>query len=250
MSASLLTCLLKASINHEKICESFSKALNSVSENIIECQAELEIFRTKPVLEKVADLYAHIFKFLASVMDWIMQRRIKRMLKSFNENLYDKYEAEINAINAMSASIRNLVAQASRAEVRAIRMGVHGLGRDIRIGLQGQARQQAELDYHATRFHTELSEARSERRALQEQGKEVKALLGQLNSLLQQNAVIWVQGSESATPPPQRIEFLGGDGLGYGQVISLFELRLQAQSQLMHTNSPGNQLSWLRSSCP
>lgn len=72
------------------------------------------------------DLYAHIFLFLTSTMDWLIEKRYKRMLDSFNENFSKRFDDEVNVIKHKGELIRNLAAQSSRAELRATRLTVGG----------------------------------------------------------------------------------------------------------------------------
>ncbi|KEZ43260.1 hypothetical protein SAPIO_CDS4959 [Scedosporium apiospermum] len=148
-----LNAMIQASMNHERIAEDLADALSSIGEHVSSCQVEMEIFQTKAMLEKVADLYAHIFLFLSGFMDWIMRKRRKRLLDSFNEKAVTRFESDIKAINDKAAAIRHHVEQSSRAEVREIRLTaegtqlcVDGMARDIRVGLEGMARHQAEME--------------------------------------------------------------------------------------------------------
>ncbi|KAK4184800.1 hypothetical protein QBC35DRAFT_440674 [Podospora australis] len=190
--AGSLNAIIKASANHERVAEVLAESLCAISENVAECQAELEIFRTPTMLEKVADLYAHIFVFLSTYMDWMMRKRARRLLDSFNENFAREFELDIKKINDKSTMIRNLVAQSSRAEVRVTRLHVEDIKRDIRVGREGDARHRAEMEYFAAAIERELMIARQERRELQEGGRQVKELTAQLTRLLQEPAMAWI----------------------------------------------------------
>lgn len=193
-----LTEFNQASVNHERIAEGLATALVAISENVAECQAELQLFQTEAVAEKVSDLYAHVFIFLSSYMDWMMRKRATRLLDSFNENLFRKFELDIQKINERSAAIRNLVAQSSRAELRETRLHVESLVRDFRVGQEGEARHRAEMEYFAARIERELDMTRKERMQLEEEGRQVKELAAQLTHLLQERALQWV-GDERAS---------------------------------------------------
>ncbi|KAK1831671.1 hypothetical protein QBC39DRAFT_306301 [Podospora conica] len=188
-----LNSIIKASVNHERVAEQLSEALCAISENVAECQAELEIFRTPAMLEKVGDLYAHIFLFLSSYMDWMMRKRATRLLDSFNENLSAKFELDIKKIHDLSTGIRNLVAQSSRAEIRATRLQVEDLAKDHRVGQEGSARHQAEMEHFAARLEQELIMARKERQELVEEGRHFKELTSRLTYMLQERAATWVR---------------------------------------------------------
>ncbi|KAK4167748.1 hypothetical protein QBC43DRAFT_285639 [Cladorrhinum sp. PSN259] len=184
-----LTAIINASVNHERVAEELAEALCTISENVAECQAELEIFRTTAMLERVADLYAHVFIFLSSYMDWAMRKRATRLLDSFNENLFRKFEPDIKKITDRSDLIRRLVAQSSRAEVRVTRLHVEDLKRDLRIGQEGQARHHAEMEYFAAGIERELIASRQERRELKGQ---VKQLTAKLTHMLEERATAWL----------------------------------------------------------
>lgn len=195
---------VQASVNHECVAEQLSEALCAISENIAECQAELEIFRTPAMLEKVGDLYAHIFVFFSSYMDWMMRKRAKRLLDSFNENLSRKFELDIKKIHERSTVIRNLVAQSSRAEIRATRLQVEEFTRDFRVGQQGSARHHAEMEYFAARIEQELIMSRKERRELKEEGRQVKELTSRLTHMLQERATTWIRDQHLRAVPKLR----------------------------------------------
>lgn len=195
---------IQASVNHECVAEQLSEALCAISENIAECQAELEIFRTPSMLEKVGDLYAHIFIFFSSYMDWMMRKRAKRLLDSFNENLSRKFELDIKKIHERSTAIRNLVAQSSRAEIRATRLHVEEFTRDFRVGQQGSARHHAEMEYFAARIEQELIMSRKERRELKEEGRQVKELTSRLTHMLQERATTWIRDQHLRAVPKLR----------------------------------------------
>jgi hypothetical protein len=192
----------QASVNHEKIAESLSEALCQIGEHIVWCKSELELFQTAAMLELVADLYAHILLFLSGTMDWIMEKRRKRLLDSFNENFRLRFDHEIANIKQKSERIRNLAEQSSRAELRVTRLTLEDLGQDIRIGLEGDARHRAEMKVFAERIEQELLEAGREREQLREERRQ---LAGFLKHMLQDNAMSSFQARRNAFGPLQLI---------------------------------------------
>ena len=150
------------------------------------------------MLELVADLYSHIFLFLSGTMDWIMEKRYKRMLDSFNENFKKRFDDEIANIRHKAERIQKLAAQSSRAELRATRLTVEELGRDIRIGLEGDARHRAELSNLAERMEKELLEAGKEREQMR---RERWQLAAYLKHMLQEGAVRSLQAKHTSYIP-------------------------------------------------
>ncbi|KZL69634.1 phytanoyl- dioxygenase family protein [Colletotrichum incanum] len=144
-----LNVVIHASANHEKVVEGLSEALCTIGEYVNDCATDQELFRTEDMQKLIADLYSHIFLFLTSVMDWMMKKRRRRLLDSFNEDLPSVFENDLEKIKAISNRIRNLAAQSSRAEARSTRLTLEELAKDVRIGLEGERRHQAEMRHHA-----------------------------------------------------------------------------------------------------
>ncbi|KAI3321962.1 hypothetical protein HD806DRAFT_502412 [Xylariaceae sp. AK1471] len=190
--AGTLNVIIQASVNHERIAEGLSESFCTISEYVVDCQTELEMFRTKAMMELIADLYAHIFVFLSDVMEWITEKRRKRLLDSFNENFNRKFEDQIEAIRNKSDRIKNLAAQSSRAEQRVSRLEVEDLARDVRVGLVSEARRHAEVAYMAEILERELSESRKERQLLRDDTQNFKRLGEKIINMLQDKAMSWI----------------------------------------------------------
>lgn len=142
--------------------------------------------------ESIADLYANIFLFLASIMDWISEKRFKRLLDSFSDSLTQRFDDEIKRIERKAEFVRLQAAQNSRAELRVTRLELGDLGRDVRIGLEANERYQAELLYHAQRNARILEEMQQRTRKLEEGGWQVVApLVNAVKLLLENNASVW-----------------------------------------------------------
>jgi hypothetical protein len=199
--------MLQASVNHERIAEGLSEALCGMSEGFKDSQTELDLFPTMEMKKCVADLYAHIFLFLSDVLDWFMERSRKRTLKSFNGNLRDDLQAEIQKIRYKSDAIRNLGAQSSRAELRDLRVSTEAARQDLRLGLTGAERHHAEVARELQKLRREIAE----RVVLREEDglKFQKQLANNLLSLLQDKALIYIQDThaknEGKSSSPHRL---------------------------------------------
>lgn len=150
-------------MNHEAIAEDLASSLCQISEHIIWCQAELELFHTNFMLELIVDLYAHIFLFLGSIMDWIMEKRYRRMLDSFNENFNKRFSGELGNIIHKAETLRRRAEYSSRAELRSMRLDLEELRRDFRVGLEGNARHLAERHHFEEQMIREALEAQKDR---------------------------------------------------------------------------------------
>ncbi|KAL8365015.1 hypothetical protein RB595_004025 [Gaeumannomyces hyphopodioides] len=148
-----LNAIIRASVNHEKVAESLGAAFHDISEQVADVKADLEMYPTEEMLALVAELYAHVFLFLNSLMDWMMETRAKRLLKSFNDNLGQKFQLDVRRIGSVAQRINMRAGQCSRAEVRTMR---EDMERDRRLGLQGEERRRAEIEDREERRAQEL----------------------------------------------------------------------------------------------
>jgi hypothetical protein len=70
----------------------------------------------------VVDLYVHIFLFLTDIIDWHTRKRWKRTSDSFNENLLETFEGEIQNIKHKSKAILRQAKQGVAAGQRVARL--------------------------------------------------------------------------------------------------------------------------------
>lgn len=146
----------------------------------------------------IADLYAHIFLLLTSVMDWMMKKRRKRLLDSFNEDLPTVFENELEKIKRVAERVRNLAAQNSRAEARSARLTLEETARDIRVGLEGERRHQAEMKHYAESILREQTRS-SNLWTVDKQQQLVENIVG----LLEERAMGWLETFRTPQNPSQ-----------------------------------------------
>ncbi|KUI53386.1 hypothetical protein VP1G_00696 [Cytospora mali] len=199
-----LNAIIKASANHEKIAEGFAEGLCTISEHIEEVATHLKLLPTEDVIKLVVDLYEHVFLFLSGVMDWIMKKRSRRLLDSFTENFNDQFRDELNNINKKAARIRNIASQGAMAEGRVTRLVLEGLDRDIRLGLEGDMRHQAEMRLFAERIESRLTKAEEDRSL---EFERMKNLGGSVVILLEAYAAKWLQAGGLAPSAPSTPSF-------------------------------------------
>ncbi|KAL1605009.1 hypothetical protein SLS60_004552 [Paraconiothyrium brasiliense] len=156
--------ILEASANHEAIAEELSQALTTISEHVADCDIELELFKTEEMQRAIADLYAHIFLFLNDTLAWFTEKRRRRLLDSMNENFLQRFEAETENIVRKSEHTKRKAAQMSMAEQRVTRLTLEESSKDLRVGLEGVLRENAETKYYARQFADQFEMQRKEQR--------------------------------------------------------------------------------------
>lgn len=142
------------------------------------------------MLKLVTDLYEHVFLFLSSVMDWIMEKRFRRLLESFSDNFNERFESEIRKINKKAERIRTFATQSLMAEGRVTRLLVEGLDRDIRLGLDGDERHKADMQLFAERIEQQLLKVEENQRS---QHENMLKLGGAVVVLLETDASNWLE---------------------------------------------------------
>jgi hypothetical protein len=124
----------------------------------------MELFRTEEMQRAIADLYAHIFLFLNDTLAWFTKKRRRRLLDSMNEKFLQEFAAEIDNLVRKSERIKRRAAQMSMAEQRVTRLTLEESSKDLRLGLEGILRENAETKYYAQHFADRLEVQRREQR--------------------------------------------------------------------------------------
>lgn len=93
-----------------------------------------------------------------------------------------RFEEDIVLIKSKSAALRNSATQSSRPELRATRLSVKEMKRDLRLGFGGEVQYLREKEYYDRKLEQELRETRKD---LREQGKRFERLLDYTQFMLQ-----------------------------------------------------------------
>ena len=121
-----------------------SRALLEITEAVAVCAKECALYSTEASISGIARLYASIFCFLRNAIEWYTKKSSKRLLSSFREDFYDKFEDQIANIKQQSALINREAQHASHSELRYMRLRFANFERNMGIGLQGLEREAAE----------------------------------------------------------------------------------------------------------
>lgn len=175
-------------MNHKRTAEVLDEALSEICDNVADCVDNAELFPTPELIDKIADLYAHVFVFLSSYMDYLMRKRRTRFMDSFNENSSQNFDTERTRIRSKVSVIRSMVKRGHYAEGRDTRLTVQQMAQDMRVGQEGNERHQAEMRDYAARLERELAHSRRERRELT--GR-VAQLGFRIENLLENQAFEW-----------------------------------------------------------
>jgi len=82
----------------------------------------VKLMNVEDMRQAIGTLYSHIFHFLKSAMEWYQSKSLKKVLNSFNESFYDKFEEQIVKIKSLSEWLQKKGNLKSRAELRDLRL--------------------------------------------------------------------------------------------------------------------------------
>ena len=184
---------MKASANYEKIAAGLSRALLDITEVVAVCAKECALYATKAFIGSIATLYAHIFCFLRNAIEWYTKRSSRRLLSSFKEDFYEKFEDQIANIKHISASINREAQHASNSEVRYMRLRLAKFEQSVGIGLQGLERDAAERRKREERAAEEKArELKQIRMLLADQPRMLHLVAHEVKALLQGQASVFL----------------------------------------------------------
>ncbi|KAK8000454.1 hypothetical protein PG990_013054 [Apiospora arundinis] len=176
---------------------SLSAALSTITDHVAECQVKLELYETREMKEAVVRLYADIFLLLSDLMDHLAKTRLRRLLDSFNEDLYKRYEQQISGITSQATKIQSLAGHGTMAEVRAIKLQLNNMEHNMIAGLGGEDRLRAEFNAANDRRDAELLEAIRQRDPLVER-QCLDYLAGKVVRMLEDKALEAVKDRRAA----------------------------------------------------
>ncbi|KAK2802559.1 hypothetical protein FQN51_004351 [Onygenales sp. PD_10] len=87
-----------AAKNHEEIAETLSSSVADISDKVARCSDLVLIIKTRRLREQLANIYACMFEFYHSVIEWYLQPKSSRAKGSFNENLKAKFDKAMHDI--------------------------------------------------------------------------------------------------------------------------------------------------------
>lgn len=101
----LFTCF-QASSNYSRITESFAKGIIDINDAVATVQRQILAYNSNTHLQQLAmRLYTQIFAYLVKFMTWFQERSAKRLLHSFNESLYKRFQDDLDEIRKISGLI-------------------------------------------------------------------------------------------------------------------------------------------------
>lgn len=116
-SVSLLT-VLEAVVEHENICTTIVVALCDVADSLPRVELAAALYPTDIMRQAIAQLYAHIVRFLIRALKWFEEGKLAHAIHSITKPASLRYADIIKEIQRETQSITNQAISSSQAEQR------------------------------------------------------------------------------------------------------------------------------------
>ena len=93
----------------------------------------------------IARFYVATFLFYGDALRWFQSSSLKKMWHSLDDSFSERFKKPLADIQRLSKLVQRATSTGSGAELRVTRLAVERIDEDIRVGLEGIARENAEL---------------------------------------------------------------------------------------------------------
>jgi hypothetical protein len=114
--------LVRASLTHQKTAEVLAKSLADMSEELDFDAREAALFPTVEMVRLVRELYANVFRFLRTAMEWYHSKNHRKLLDSLASDRPRQFSDQLEQVKRLSYNIVRVGNLATKAENRDIRL--------------------------------------------------------------------------------------------------------------------------------
>ena len=109
-----------------------SRSVAEISDKVATCSNVITIVKTSRARRKLADIYATMFRFYQNAIEWYLQSKFGRFIRSFNENLVKQFEETKKELEDSIGELYREAAIANTAMITMINGKVHSLEAEVR----------------------------------------------------------------------------------------------------------------------
>jgi len=109
-----------------------SRSVADISDKVATCSNVITIVKTSRARRKLADIYATMFRFYQNAIEWYLQSKFGRFIRSFNENLVKQFEETKKELEDSIGELYREAAIANTAMITMINGKVHSLEAEVR----------------------------------------------------------------------------------------------------------------------
>ncbi|KAH7142221.1 hypothetical protein EDB81DRAFT_948357 [Dactylonectria macrodidyma] len=131
-------------LNHEATISTLADGLTQVATALPRTGLSLILYPTPRMKRAVAQLYAHIIKFLLRAKSWYEEHWLKHVWHSLSRPVELRFTGLLSDIESLSVAVDNLAAHGSRAEQREMHQKVDFSNTEL-VTLRGEVRVAQEM---------------------------------------------------------------------------------------------------------
>ena len=139
-------------MSHRQNIADLAQALKAINDEAHACIADTELVQSEATSEAIAKLYTNIFLFYGDAIKWYQSSSPAKVWHSLDQNFSSRFAQPLAEIKRLSGLVQRATIRGSGAETRFTRLAVENVTEDLRAGLQGLARETAEI----RRFREEI----------------------------------------------------------------------------------------------
>ena len=139
-------------MSHRQNIADLAQALKAINDEAHACIADTELVHSEATSEAIAKFYTTIFLFYGDAIKWYQSSSAAKVWHSLDQNFSSRFTQPLTEIKRLSGLVQRATARGSGAETRFTRLAVEDVTEDLRAGLQGLARETAEI----RRFRDEI----------------------------------------------------------------------------------------------
>jgi hypothetical protein len=113
---------LKASINHRSIIEALSRGLRDAGDIVHSCVQRATLVNIDEMRRLAQRLYTTVFTLMRQALIWYEDRRVKRLLNSFNDKYLEPFNSTLDDMRKIADLINAKAVMAHHAETRDTRL--------------------------------------------------------------------------------------------------------------------------------
>ena len=169
----------QASVNHRRSIEDLTAALKDVNDEAQACVADSDLVQSEATQVAIAKFYIATFLFYGDAIKWFQSSSAKKVWHSLDDNFSERFKRPLAEIKRLSGLVQRAASSGSGAEVRVTRLAIEDATEDVRVGLQGLARDNAELRQMHAQMLTEQEKTTAAMNRFHEPGM-IKTILTEL----------------------------------------------------------------------
>jgi len=116
---------------HNDISILLSTSVAEISDKVATCSNIISVIKTSRVRRKLAEIYAKMFSFYQSAIEWYLKSKFGRFFRSFNENLVKDFKETKIQLDDCIGELYREAAVANIAMVAMINNKVESLGAEV-----------------------------------------------------------------------------------------------------------------------